>query len=45
MIVDDLMAETNQLIANIFTKISHHRNTSVLYLSQNVFDKTNTPER
>jgi len=28
MIVDDLMAETNQLLANIFTKISHHRNIS-----------------
>ena len=39
MIVDDLMAETNQLVANIFTKISHHRNISVLYLTQNVFDK------
>ena len=38
MIVDDLMSETNQLVANIFTKISHHRN-SVLYLTQNVFDK------
>jgi len=33
------MAETNQLVANIFTKISHHRNISVLYLTQNVFDK------
>ena len=39
MIVDDLMAETNQLVANIFTKISHHRNISVLYLTENVFDK------
>lgn len=39
MIDDDLMSETNQLIANIFTKISHHRNISVLYLTQNVFDK------
>jgi len=33
------MAETNELVANIFTKISHHRNISVLYLTQNVFDK------
>jgi len=39
MIVDDLMAKTNQLVANIFTKISHHRNISVLYVTQNVFDK------
>ena len=30
MIVDDLMSETNQLVANIFTKLSHHRNISIL---------------
>jgi len=39
MIVDDLMSETNQLVADIFTKLLHHRNISILYLSQNVFDK------
>ena len=39
IVVDDLMSETNQLVANIFTKISHHRNVSVLYLTQNMFDK------
>jgi len=39
MIVDDLMSETKQLVADIFTKLSHHRNISILYLSQNVFDK------
>jgi len=33
LIVDDLMSENNQLVANIFTKISHHRNISVLYLT------------
>jgi len=39
MIVDDLMSETNQLVVDIFTKLSHHRNISILYLSQNVFEK------
>ena len=39
MIVDDLILETNQLVANIFTKILHHRNISVLCLTQNVFYK------
>ena len=39
IILDDLMSETNQLVANMFTKISHHRNVSVVYLTQNVFDK------
>ena len=39
IILDDLMSETNQLVANMFTKISHHRNVTVVYLTQNVFDK------
>jgi len=39
LIIDDLMSETNQLVANIFTNISHHRNINVLYLTQNLFDK------
>ena len=39
LILDDLMSETNQLVANVFTKISHHRNISVVYLTQNLFDK------
>jgi len=33
------MSEINQLAANVFTKISHHRNVSVVYLTQNLFDK------
>lgn len=39
LILDDLMPETNELVANTFTKLSHHRNMSVVYLTQNVFDK------
>jgi len=39
LILDDLMSETNQLVANVFTKISHHRKVSVVYLTQNLFDK------
>ena len=39
LVIDDLMTETNDTVANIFTKISHHRNVSVLYLSQNLFPK------
>jgi len=33
------MSETSQLVAKMFTKISHHRNVSVVYLTQNVYDK------
>ena len=39
LIVDDLMQETNETIANLFTKGSHHRNVSVLFLVQNLFPK------
>ena len=39
LVIDDLMQETNDTVANIFTKISHHRNVSVLYLAQNLFPK------
>ena len=39
IVVDDHMSDVNQLVADIFTKISHHRNISILYLTQNLFDK------
>jgi len=39
MIVDDLMVKSNKLVANIFTKISHYRNISLLHFTENVFDK------
>ena len=39
IIFDDLMAEAkcDQRIADFFTKGSHHRNISIVYLTQNVF--------
>ena len=37
LVIDDLMSETNESVTKIFTKISHHRSVSVLYLSQNLF--------
>ena len=39
LIIDDLMQETNETIANMFTKGSHHRNISVVFLAQNLFPK------
>ena len=37
--IDDLMTEAkcDQRIADLFTKGSHHRNISIVYLTQNVF--------
>lgn len=40
LILDDLMSESNDSVSNIFTKFSHHRNISVIYLSQNLFYKS-----
>ena len=39
IIFDDLMTEAkcDQRIADLFTKGSHHRNISIVYLTQNVF--------
>ena len=41
IILDDLMTEAkcDQRIANLFTKGSHHRNISIVYLTQNVFQQ------
>jgi hypothetical protein len=32
IILDDLMDETDQRVASLFTKKSHHRNISVMYI-------------
>ena len=43
--IDDLMAETDARVTTLFTKKSHHPNTSVLYLVQNVFQKKKTQRK
>lgn len=37
LIIDDMMVETDDHVAKIFTKISHPMNISALYLTQNLF--------
>ena len=37
MIIDDLMHESNDSVAQIFTRGSHHKNISVVFLTQNIF--------
>ena len=39
VVLDDLMAETDGRLTDLFTKKSHHSNTSVIYLVQNLFPK------
>ena len=40
VVVDDLMAEADGRLTQLFTKGSHHRNISVVYIVQNLFNKT-----
>src|ERR1700759_3648415 len=37
VIIDDLMHETNDVVTKLFTRRSHHTNTSVIYITQNLF--------
>ena len=37
VILDDLMAETDDRVTKLFTKGSHHRNLSVMFIVQNLF--------
>jgi hypothetical protein len=39
IILDDLMDETNQRAASLFTKKSQHRNITVMYIVQNLFHR------
>lgn len=39
VIIDDLMSETDERVTKLFTKGSHHRNLSVMYIVQNLFGK------
>jgi hypothetical protein len=39
LILDDLMSETDERVTKLFTKGSHHRNVSVMYIVQNLFGK------
>jgi len=39
LILDDLMTETNADVSKIFTKFSHHKSLSVIFIVQNLFPK------
>ena len=39
VVIDHLMAETDDRVTTLFTKKSHHANTSVVYLVQKLFPK------
>ena len=39
VVIDDLMAETDSRVTQLFTKGSHHRDMSVIQIVQNIFGK------
>lgn len=39
VIIDDLMTETDDRVTKLFTKTSHHRDVSIIYIVQNLFSK------
>jgi hypothetical protein len=39
VILDDLMRETNANVVDLFTRGSHHRNISVIFITQNIFNQ------
>ena len=40
LIIDDLMHEADDKVTQIFTKGSHHRNISIMFLTQNLFHRS-----
>jgi len=45
VVYDDLMDEADERMTRLFTRGSHHRNVSVIFMVQNVFNKINICER
>ena len=43
--IEDLLSERDQRVSKLFTKGSHHRNVSVIYVSQNLYSKIKKTER
>jgi len=39
VVLDDMMAEVNEKVPNVFTRGSHHRNISIVFMVQNVSNK------
>jgi hypothetical protein len=40
LVLDDLMHETDGQIEQLFTRVSHHRNLTVVYITQNLFSSS-----
>jgi hypothetical protein len=39
IVIDDLMSESDERVSKLFTKYSHRKNASIIYVSQNLFHR------
>jgi hypothetical protein len=40
LILDDMMSQVNNSVSDLFTRVSHHQNVSVMFLTQNIFHQS-----
>ena len=40
LILDDMMTQVNDSVSDLFTRVSHHKNLSVIFLTQNIFHQS-----
>jgi hypothetical protein len=40
LILDDMMTQVNDSVSDLFTRVSHHKNVSVMFLTQNIFHQS-----
>jgi len=40
LILDDMMTQVNNSVSDLFTRVSHHKDVSVMFLTQNIFHQS-----
>jgi len=40
LILDDMMTQVNDSVSDLFTRVSHHKDVSVMFLTQNIFHQS-----
>jgi len=40
LILDDMMTQVNDSVSDLFTRVSHHKDVSVIFLTQNIFHQS-----
>jgi len=40
LLLDDMMTQVNDSVSDLFTQVSHHKDASVMFLTQNIFHQS-----